>query len=180
MALKVVPQPGEEVHFQREYRFGRGRVFAIVISNQAIYLPAPKSLAALNLPLYFERVPLQEVKEVRWVRSRPVLFYLLSSLIVVMLLVAIYLVAVGLVEVREPWFLLLPALLGAGYVLYIGLAIPFAARGLRTLVVRMRDREFRWTSPPPLTKALREQNARMQEEIIEACHRAGIPTVVED
>ena len=42
MAFIVTAQPGEEIYTQREFRGSHQHVFAMAVSNQALYLSAQK------------------------------------------------------------------------------------------------------------------------------------------
>ena len=42
MPFTVEPQIGEELYIKREFRGSHGNVFAMAVSNQAIYLPAQR------------------------------------------------------------------------------------------------------------------------------------------
>src|SRR5258708_36753313 len=81
MPFVVDPQPGEEVYREREFRGSYGHVFAIAVSNQAVYLPAQK-FALKKDPWYFMRIPLSEVKEVRLLKQKPIFILTLSALMI--------------------------------------------------------------------------------------------------
>jgi hypothetical protein len=77
MAFTIEPQPGEEIYFFREVRGSHSHVFAMAVSNQAVYLSAQKF--AVSDTWYFKLVPLAEVKEVGLIKQRLVSILLLSS-----------------------------------------------------------------------------------------------------
>src|SRR5712672_2286685 len=81
MAFIVEPQPGEQVYLQKEFRGTHGHVFAMAVSNQAVYVSAQK-LALKRDPWYFKRVPLNEVDEVRLVKQRSVYIRLLGLVMI--------------------------------------------------------------------------------------------------
>src|SRR2546423_9295219 len=81
MPFTIDPQPGEEVYLQREFRGSHDHVFAMAVSNQAVYVSAQK-LALKRDPWYFKRVPLNEVEEVRLVKQRPVYVLLLGLVMI--------------------------------------------------------------------------------------------------
>src|SRR2546430_16455068 len=81
MPFTIDLQPGEEVYLQREFRGSHDHVFAMAVSNQAVYVSAQK-LALKRDPWYFKRVPLNEVEEVRLVKQRPVYIFLLGLVMV--------------------------------------------------------------------------------------------------
>jgi hypothetical protein len=82
MPFVVDPQPGEEMYLVRKFRGSHGHVFAIAVSNQAVYLPAQKFTLKKD-PWYFRRIPLSEVKEVRLLKQKPVFILTLSALMIV-------------------------------------------------------------------------------------------------
>ena len=61
MAFEIDPQPGEQVFVQREFRGSHSHIFAMAVSNQALYLSAQKW--ALKDDWYFKRVSLDDVKD---------------------------------------------------------------------------------------------------------------------
>src|SRR5439155_22073506 len=77
MPFTIDPQPGEEVYLQREFRGSHDHVFAMAVSNQAVYVSTQK-LVLKRDAWYFKRVPLNEVEEVRLVKQRPVYILLLG------------------------------------------------------------------------------------------------------
>src|SRR5207237_7932151 len=81
MPFTIDPQPGEEVYLQREFRGSHDHVFAMAVSNQAVYVSAQK-LALKRDPWYFKRIPLNEVEELRLVKQRPVYILLLCLVMI--------------------------------------------------------------------------------------------------
>ena len=81
MPFTIENQPGEEVYLQREFRGTHDHVFAMAVSNQAVYVSAQK-LALKRDPWYFKRVPLNEVEEVRVVKQRAIYALLLGLIMI--------------------------------------------------------------------------------------------------
>src|SRR5438132_12522485 len=81
MPFIINPEPGEEVYLQREFRGSHDHVFAMAVSNQALYVSAQK-LALKRDPWYFKRVPLIEVEEVRLVKQRTIYTFLLRLMMI--------------------------------------------------------------------------------------------------
>src|SRR5439155_19776006 len=81
MPFTIDPHPGEEVYLQREFRGSHDHVFAMAVSNQAVYVSAQK-LVLKRDAWYFKRVPLNEVEEVRLVKQRPVYILLLGLVMI--------------------------------------------------------------------------------------------------
>lgn len=171
MPFIVDPQPGEEVYLLREFRGAHGHVFAIAVSNQAVYLPAQK-FALKKDPWYFRRVPLSEVKEVRFVKQKSVFILLLSGLMIVFGGVTGFLIM---------WYALRgEAVRVSGWPLAFfvgGVILPFIARGRRTLVVIMSNGKYKWKPQLAVDKKTRETYLRLQDEIVQACRKAGIQTL---
>jgi hypothetical protein len=57
-----------------------------------------------------------------------------------------------------------------------GLVIPFIARGRATLIVRLSKGKFKWKPQLAVDKQTRKTQSRLQDDILEACKKAGIPT----
>src|SRR5437660_6884592 len=82
MPFIVDPQPGKQVYLQKEFRGSHKHVFAMAVSNQAVYVSAQKFTLKRD-PWYFKRVPLSDVREVRLVKQRPIYVILLSAIMIV-------------------------------------------------------------------------------------------------
>lgn len=170
MPFIVDPQPGEEVYLLKEFQGSHGHVFAIAVSNQAVYLPAQK-FALKRDPWYFKRVPLSEVKAVRLVKQRSVFVLFLSVVMIVFGGVTGFLL-MGYALRGE-------AVTVSGWPLAFfigGIIIPFIARGRRTLVVMMSNGKYRWKPQLVVDKKTRETYVKLQDEIVQACRKAGIQT----
>jgi hypothetical protein len=173
MPFIVEPQPGEEVYLLREFRGSHDHVFAMAVSNQAIYL-SKQEFALKRDPWYFKRVPLSDVREVRLARQRPVYIILLSLIMIGFGTVLSFLMMWHLLN-PEPgvtynvsgW----PMAIAVG-----GMIIPFIGMGRKTLVVRMRKGRFKWKPQLALDKKTRQLCSDIQDEVWQACKKAGIHT----
>ncbi len=174
MAFIIEPQPGEDVYLQKEFRGTHGHVFAMAVSNQAVYVSA-QAFALKRDAWYFKRVPLSDVREVRLIKHRPIYVILLSAIMVVFGTVLSFLMMwrafnpmPGVPYRVSGW----PFAIAIG-----GIIIPFIARGRRTLVVRMRKGTFKWKPQLAVDKKTRQVCSNLQDEIVQACEKAGIHTV---
>ena len=149
-------------------------VFAMAVSNQAVYLSTQK-LALKRDPWYFKRVPLNEVEEVRLVKQRTVYVLLLGLLMIIF---------GGVLSFLMMWRAFNP-MAGVAYhisgwpfaILVGGFIIPLIAHGRKTLIVRMRKGKFKWKPQLAVDKKTREQCSHIQDELVKACRRAGIPII---
>ena len=175
MPFTIDPQPGEEVYLQREFRGTHGHVFAMAVSNQAVYVSVQK-LVLKKDPWYFKRVALSDVREVRLVKQRPIYLVLLSAIMIVF---------GAVLSVLMMWRAFHPmpgvpyAVSGWPFAIAIGgIIIPFIARGRRILIVRMHNGTFKWKPQLAVDKKTRELCANLQDEIAQACQKAGVHTTV--
>jgi len=174
MPFTIDPQPGEEVYLQREFRGSHDHVFAMAVSNQAVYVSAQK-LALKRDPWYFKRIPLNEVEEVRLVKQRPV-YVLLVGLLMISF--------GGILSVLMMWRAFNP-MPGVTYhvsgwpfaILVGGIIIPFIARGRKTLIVRTRQGRFKWKPQLAVDRKTRERCSHIQDELVTACGGVGISIV---
>lgn len=171
MPFTIDIQPGEDVYLQREFRGSHDHVFAMAVSNQAIYVSA-QQLALKRDAWYFKRVPLSEVEEVRLVKQRPIYILLLG---LIMILFG------GILSFLMMWHALhpIPGLVThvSGWpfaILVGGIIIPFVARGRKTLIIRMRKGRFKWKPQLAVDRKTREFCSNIQDELIAACRKAGI------
>lgn len=172
MTFAVDPQPGEEVYLLKEFRGANDHIFAMAVSNQAIYLSRQK--LALRDPWYFKRVPLSDVREVRLLKQRPIYIIALSLFMIgfgtvlsILMMWRSFNPMPGVPYMVSGW----PFAIAVG-----GMIIPFIARGRKTLVVRMRKGKFKWKPQLALDKKTRELCSNIQEEVLQACKKAGIHT----
>jgi len=174
MPFIIDAQPSEEIYLQKEFRGSHDHVFAMAVSNQAVYVSAQK-LALKRDPWYFKRVPLNEVQEVRLIKQRPVYVLLLGLFMIVF---------GGILSFLMMWRAFNP-MPGVAYhvsgwpfaIVVRGILIPFIARGRKTLIVRMRTGKFKWKPQLAVDKKTRAHCSQIQVELVEACRKAGIPTV---
>ena len=174
MAFTVEPQPGEHVYLQKEFRGSHDHVFAMAISNQAVYLSAQK-FALKRDPWYFKRVPLSDVREVQLVKQRPIYVMMLSAIMTVFGTVLSFMMMwrafhpmPGVPYTVSGW----PFAIAIG-----GIIIPFIARGRRILIVRMRKGTFKWKPQLAVDKKTRELCANLQDEIVQALKKVGVHIV---
>jgi hypothetical protein len=158
LPFTIASQPGEEVYLRKEFRGSHGHVFAMAVSNQAIYVSAQR-LVPKKDPWYFRRIPLGDVAEVRLVRQRTIYLVLLSALMIVsgvvlsalMMWRALYSLP-GVPYKVSGW----PFAIAIG-----GFIIPFIARGRRILIVKLRKGQFKWKPQLAVDKQTRELCARI-------------------
>ena len=174
MPFTIDPQVSEEVYLQREFRGSHDHVFAMAVSNQAVYVSAQK-LALKRDPWYFKRIPLNEVEEVRLVKQRPVYILLIGLLMISF---------GGILSFLMMWRAFNP-MPGVAYhvsgwpfaILVGGIIIPFIARGRNTLIVRTRKGRFKWKPQLAVDTKTRERCSHIQDELVNACRKVGISTV---
>ena len=170
MPFIVEAQPGEELYIQKEFRGSHSHVFAMAVSNQAIYIPAQKMTLKKD-SWYFKRIPLTEVEEVSVSRHKPIYIYLVSMILIVSGVLMIYLMMAPVLRGEEGRVSGWPLAILVG-----GLAIPLVARGRQILSVKMRKGHFRWKPQLAIDRETRETCSTIQTEILSACRKAGIKT----
>jgi hypothetical protein len=171
MAFIVDPQPGEEVYLQKEFRGSHDHVFAMAVSNQALYVSEQKYTLKRD-SWSFKRVPLSDVREVRLVTQRPIYIIMLSAILMVF---GTVLSVLMLWRAFHPMPGVPYAVSGWPFAIAIGgVIIPFIARGRRILIVRMRKGRFKWKPQLAIDRKTRELCASIQDEIALACKTAGV------
>lgn len=174
MAFTVEPQPGEHVYLQKEFRGTQGHVFAMAVSNQAVYV-SRQEFALKRDPWSFKRVPLSDVREVRLVKQRPIYVIMLSAIMIVFGTVLSFMMMwrafhpmQGVPYEVSGW----PFAIAIG-----GIIIPFIARGRRILIVKMRKGTFKWKPQLAVDKKTRELCKNLQDEILQALKKVGVHIV---
>jgi hypothetical protein len=174
MPFIIDPQPGEQLYVQKEFRGSHDHLFAMAVSNQAVYVSAQK-FALKRDPWYFKRVPLSDVREVRLVKQRPIYVIILSA---VMIVFGAVLSILMMWRVFNPMPGVPFEVSGWPFAITVGgIIIPFIARGRKILLVRMRKGTFKWKPQLAVDRKTRELCANIQNEVLLACKKAGIHTV---
>jgi len=171
MPFIVDPQPGEEVYLLREFRGSHAHVFAMAVSNQAVYLPAQKLTLGKD-PWYFKRIPLSDVKEVGLVKQKAFYIYILAVIMIVSGALLAYLMMAPVLRGQPGKVSGWPLAMIVG-----GVLLPFIARGRRTLVVKMSKGKYKWKPQLAVDKKSRETCLKIQDDMLQACIRAGIRSV---
>ena len=144
----------------------RAEPFAFAVSTQALFLPRKKFFAVKD-PTYFERVPLNTVREVRIQRLRPHAMLVLAAIMVAAGVVTTFLM-VGPLGKGEGGKI-------RGYppaIVVVGLVIPFVIRGRYGLVVTYGEKRFRWKPTISVDKKSRAETTDFLMHIAEACRTA--------
>lgn len=171
MPFIVDPQPGEEIYLLREFRGSHGHVFAMAVSNQAVYLPAQRLTVKAD-PWYFRRIALSEVAEVSLVKQKPIYIHLLSLVMIISGALMTYLMMGPVLRGEAGKVSGWPIAIAVG-----GMLIPFIARGRKTLVVKMSKGKYKWKPQLAVDKESRATCLKIQDDILKACRQAGISRV---
>jgi len=173
MPFTIDPQPSEEVYVAKEYRSAHGHVFALGISNQAIYIPAQK-FTVKGDPWHFKRIPLSDVIEIGLRKQRSTSIYVFSAIMIVFGAILTYWMLGPILGREEGYVSGWPIAMIVG-----GLLIPFISRGRQTLLVKMVKGKYKWIPQLAVDKSSRETYRQIQSDILEASRKAGIRTIEE-
>lgn len=172
MPFVIDKQPGEEVYIQREFHGSHSHVFAMAVSNQAVYVSAQRF--AVRDTWYFKRIPLADVIDVRLVKQKPISLLLLSVAMVVFgALVSFQMMWHGLHLMPGEYYR------GSGWPFAItigGIVIPFISRGRKILLIKTSNGKFKWKPQLAMDKKTRAIYTTLQAELMAACMKAGIRT----
>jgi hypothetical protein len=148
-------------------------VFAIGVTNQAVYVPVQRKLTLKKDSWHFKRVALCDVKQVRLTKQRYLPLLLLAAM---MFLIG------SVTSVLMIWQNLHPfpakPTRASGWPIAIavgGVIIPFISRGRRILTIETRDRKYKWKPQLAVDKKTRSLCSRIQDEVMQASIRAGVP-----
>lgn len=173
MPFTINPKSGEEIYLCREFRGSHQHVFAIGVTSQAFYVPVQKKLTLKKDSWHFKRVPLSDVKQVRLSKQR----YL-----PLLLLAAIMFLFGSVTSVLMMWQYLHPfpgePIRSSGWPMAIavgGVMIPFISRGRRILTIETREEKYKWKPQLAVDKKTRAFCSGVQDEVMQASIRAGVP-----
>jgi hypothetical protein len=150
MAYEVVPEPGEEVRYIQLDLSRKVQPFHFAVSNRAIYIPRIKLIAKTD-PFYFQRVPLDQVREVAVKRLRPYALWLLAALMIPAGLLSSFFMMEGVMNGTSPTH----RVTGWPIAVFVGgLLVPFVAKGRLALRIEFNDGSYRWKLPEPKERRL--------------------------
>jgi len=173
MPFTVDLQPGETCITNLSFVADKKQPFFIAIDDRALYLMRSKVFATRD-PIYTQRVPLENVREVRIFRIHPLVMWTVAAVMII----------VGGVTT---WAMLQPLLHGekaqvSGYppaIAIVGAVIPFVTKRRYALKVTMVDGTYKWKPPIVVDKASRNATAAFLGEIANACRTARLNVVDE-
>ena len=147
--------------------------FFIAIGDRALYLLRSK-LVAVRDATYTQRVPLENVREVRVYKVHPLISWIVAATMVT-------------VGVSITWLMLLPILRGergqvSGYppaIAIVGAVIPFAIRRRYALRITLTDGTYKWKPPIVIDTASKNAINAFLGQIIEASRTARLNVVDE-
>jgi len=171
--FSISPEPGEQVLLMKEFRGSHNHVFAMAVSNQALYV-SKLELGFRNGGWSMKRLELAEVENVSLLRQRPLYLFGLSG---VMILFGSFTSVMMMWRVLNPMPGMEYRVSGWPFAIALaGMLIPFISRGRRILVVRSESGKFKWKPQLSIDKKTRSVYTDMQNEILETCERVGIAT----
>ena len=153
----------------------KAQPFHFAVSNRAIFIPRIKLIAKTD-PFYFQRVPLDQVREVTVRRLRPYALWLLAALMiptglastVFMMEHALNDTAVG--QEISGWPIA---------VFVCGFLVPFVAKGRLALRIEFNDGSYRWKPPLVVDRRSKDKIRDTMRTILEACRRVGVTVSAE-
>jgi len=169
MAFVVELEPGETLLKQYWYAPPKAEPFSFAISARAFFLPRKKRFAVSDA-LYFERVPLSDIRSATKVRLRPYGWWVFAAILIV-------------VGVWSSILMMEPILRGHGGTMsgfppgiaVIGIVVPFAVRGRYAVVLNLASGKFQWKAPIAVDRKSREEIRAIQDGILEMCRKLGVP-----
>jgi len=172
MAYEVVPEPGEAVQAQIQLDLSRkAQPFHFAVSNRAIYIPRIKLIAKTD-PFYFQRVSLDQVREVMVRRLRPYALWLLAAVMIPAGLLSTILM-------MEPVLKEVPGthqISGWPIAVFVcGFLVPFVAKGRLDLRIVFNEGAYRWKPPLVVDRGSKERIRATLRTIVDACQRVGLP-----
>ena len=170
MAYEVLPEPGEEVRYIQLDLSKKAQPFHFAVSNRAIYIPRIKLIAKTD-PFYFQRVPLDQVREVTVRRLRPYALWLLAALMIPAGLVSTFFMMEGVMNGTSPTH----KVTGWPIAVFVGgLLVPFVARGRLALHIEFNEGAYRWKPPLVVDRHSKERIRGTLRVIVDACQRVGV------
>ncbi|MGZ4960958.1 MAG: hypothetical protein ACXWDN_17890 [Limisphaerales bacterium] len=172
MAYEVNCEPGEIVEADIQLNLSKkARPFFFAITNKAVYIPRIK-LVAISDPFYFQRIPVDQVRQISVKRIRPFALWVLAALMVVVgLLTTFWMMQPVLTDVPGKHRI-------SGWpisVFICGFIVPFAARGRAALEVRFNGGRYRWKPPLVVDKPSKQRVTETFDTIIAASKNVGFP-----
>jgi hypothetical protein len=168
MGYTFQPQPGEKVVVNISYRRkSKSEALHLIVSNQAIYIPAKNWIVD---PYSLRRIPLDETSEVRIQMVRPYWAYATSLIMIGVGFTAFW-------SFTLPEAQMTPMALGRSIAMVIGGALmPIAARGRQRLIIRWQGGSFKWLPPLHVDSESKVQMNGILSQVVKACETVQVPT----
>lgn len=175
MATELPLNPDESVIFNDFFQADQYSIpFAFAASNKAIYVSKEKHFAKESW--YYERIPIEDVKQVTLQRERSRWLILLS---VILLLAGLFFAY----NMMSNWLNKVPETRVSGIpfgMIAAGLSIPFLARGRKVLVFDTTKDIFKWKPKFVVDKKSRDAVKNFQSEVLSVCEKLKIRTLYSD
>lgn len=169
MPIELPLEANEELIFSDSFQAdSRTLPFAFAASNRAIFISKEKHFAKESW--YFERIPLEEVKQVFLRRERSLPLLIISALLFITgLIFSFEMMSNALAQ--EPG----TRVSGVPFAMIVcGLVMPFLAKGRNILIVDSTKGLFKWKPRLVVDKKSKNQIKTLQSEILNVCEQLGV------
>ena len=175
MAVEIPLEPNEELIFSDSFQAdNRTLPFAFAVTDRAIFVSKEKHFAKESW--YFERIPINQVKQVFLRRERSLPLLLLSGLLFISGSIFAFVMMSNALS-QEPG----TRVSGVPFAMIVcGLIMPFLAKGRKVLIIESVNGIYKWKPRLVVDKKSKNRIKTLQADILNVCENIGIQVLKEN
>lgn len=174
MSIEIPLEPNEELVFSDSFQAdSRTLPFAFAASDRAVFISKEKHFARESW--YFERIPIEQIKQVFLRRERSLPLLIMSILLGVSGAVLAFVMMSNALNQEAG-----TRVSGVPFAMIVcGLVTPFLAKGRKVLIIDSANGIYKWKPRLVVDKKSRNQIKNLQAEILNVCGHLGIRVISE-
>jgi hypothetical protein len=169
MAIEIPLEPNEELVFSDSFQADSKTLpFAFAASDRNLFISKQKHFAKESW--YFEKIPIEQIKQVFLRRERSLPLVLFSALLFISGLILAFIMMSNALNQE-----LGTRVSGVPFAMIVcGLVMPFLAKGRKVLIIESANGIHKWKPRLVVDKKSRNRIKTFQTEILNVCEHLGL------
>ena len=172
MAVEIPLELNEELIFSDSFQAdSRTLPFSFAVSDRAVFISKEKHFAKESW--YFERIPLNQVKQIFLRRERSLPLLIFSGLLLVAGLVLTFIMMSNALNQAQG-----TRVSGVPFAMIVGgLIMPFLAKGRKILIIESAKGTFKWKPRLVVDNESKNRINKLQKDILDVSEKVGIKVI---